>query len=232
MTSKAGAQEWASLPGEKLGQERTTKSLPQFLKASIFLCPHSVTTSQTIPDTYAPEILKIRASDQTDPLLGSFEAVFVWRITTNSKPGQTGWEGPRARGEDSRIAPNIYLYGLRLPGSSRLWGVALKLPSQTKGMKWIPCRDLARPVVVAAGGSPGLPGSSGSPVRADALNLDPSLWAVAAASRDRAQSFADQWPRGKGVLLTELPVSPKYYARRGTWSKMKGEGLILDSTYE
>lgn len=55
---------------------------------------------------------------------------------------------------------------------------------------------------------------------------------MAAASRDRAQSFADQWPREEGVLLMELPVSPKYYARQGTWSRMKGEGLILDSTYE
>lgn len=54
---------------------------------------------------------------------------------------------------------------------------------------------------------------------------------MAAASRDRAQS-AGQGPREEGALLMELPVSPKYYARQGTWTRMKGKGLILDSTYE
>lgn len=38
--------------------------------------------------------------------------------------------------------------------------------------------------------------------------------------------------RGEEGTFNGVPVSPKYYARQGVWTKMKAEGLILDSTYE
>lgn len=38
-----------------------------------------------------------------------------------------------------------------------------------------------------------------------------------------------RWEEG---TFNGVPVSSKYYARQGVWTKMKAEGLILDSTYE